>query len=215
MSSCEDALDDRLSCRSSNVERLQAGVEFRDGNVCNGLAVRSPSLDRVRRTEHAAPKVPHSSVTRRSADTAIRRSRQARWPARAPAAGIDAASMARRCQRNLKNRDDFFSTCRAGCAGGWAGAWIAGEPSVRGTSCRRASGGVERDPLALRGPIKATGPSETSPRRQASRRAEPLPSLALAYQRRARSDSTTSATSARREQSAPPRIAVQPTRRGR
>ena len=46
----------------------------------------------------ATPKVSSSSITRRSAGTAIRSSRQARRPVNAPAAGIDAASMARRCQ---------------------------------------------------------------------------------------------------------------------
>ena len=45
-----------------------------------------------------------SSVTRRSAGTAIRRSRQARGPVSSLAAGIDAASMARQCQGPLQKR---------------------------------------------------------------------------------------------------------------
>ncbi len=51
-------------------------------------------------------------------------------------------------------------------AAGWVGAWIAGELSVRGTLRPLALGSPERGPPALRGVIKATGPSETSPRRQ-------------------------------------------------
>jgi hypothetical protein len=44
----------------------------------------------------------HSSITKKSAGTPRRRLRQARRPAEAMAAGIDAASMARRCQEPLK-----------------------------------------------------------------------------------------------------------------
>jgi uncharacterized membrane protein len=46
----------------------------------------------------AAPTAPRLSDTRRNAGTIARRSRQARRPAEAMAAGFDAASMARRCQ---------------------------------------------------------------------------------------------------------------------
>ena len=55
-----------------------------------------------------------------------RRSRQARCPAKAMAAGIDAASMARRCQNNLKKWRVFFSTRQGGGAVRWAGACFAG-----------------------------------------------------------------------------------------
>ena len=48
-----------------------------------------------------------ASVTRRSAGTGARRSRQARRPAKAMAAGIDAASMARRCQSLTKKTEAF------------------------------------------------------------------------------------------------------------
>jgi hypothetical protein len=47
--------------------------------------------------------MPPSSFTRRSAGTADRRSRQARWRVSAPAAGNVAASMARRCPDPLKS----------------------------------------------------------------------------------------------------------------
>ena len=49
----------------------------------------------------AAPQAPRSSITRRNAGPAIRSSRQAQRPAKAIAAGIVAASMARRCQNNI------------------------------------------------------------------------------------------------------------------
>ena len=52
-------------------------------------------------SKHAAPQAPRSSITRRSDGIAARRSRQARCRARAMAAGIVAASMARRCQNNI------------------------------------------------------------------------------------------------------------------
>ena len=54
-----------------------------------------------RHCKHAAPQAPRSSITRRSADSLARRSRQARRTVSARAAGIDAASMARRCQNNI------------------------------------------------------------------------------------------------------------------
>ena len=49
-----------------------------------------------------------SSVTRRSGCGLARCSRQARWPARQTAAGIVAASMARRCQSPLKKSCAVF-----------------------------------------------------------------------------------------------------------
>jgi hypothetical protein len=50
----------------------------------------------------AAPKAPRSSLTRRNAGKLARSSRQARLPANTTAAGIVAASMARRCQTPSK-----------------------------------------------------------------------------------------------------------------
>ena len=52
-----------------------------------------------------------SSITRRNAGNAIRGSRQARCPTQAMAAGIDAASMARRCQAPSKEPQSHTSEC--------------------------------------------------------------------------------------------------------
>ena len=62
-----------------------------------------------------------SSVTRRSAGTATRSSRQARWRVSALAAGIVAASMARRCQDKLKNTGACIcpKPCGATSEGWW------------------------------------------------------------------------------------------------
>ena len=49
---------------------------------------------------------------------------------------------------------------------GPAGAWIAGSPSVRGTSRPRALGGAECGPPAPRGAMYPAGPSAASPHRQ-------------------------------------------------
>jgi hypothetical protein len=58
-----------------------------------------------------APKrTPRSSITTRNAGPASRRSRQARRPASTHAAGIDAASMARRCQSQAKKSRRFLTT---------------------------------------------------------------------------------------------------------
>ena len=62
---------------------------------------QSTHLIAQRQSKPAAPKAPRSSDTRRNAGAAARRSRQARHSAEAPAAGIDAASMARRCQNAI------------------------------------------------------------------------------------------------------------------
>jgi len=53
-------------------------------------------------------------------------SRQARRPVSVLAAGIDAASMARRGQKQLKKMRMSFSTRRGARAAGWAGACFAG-----------------------------------------------------------------------------------------
>ena len=61
---------------------------------------------------NAAPKAPRTSVTTGSAGPSIRISRQARCPASAPAAGIDAASMAAPMPKPLlKMRDSFPGEC--------------------------------------------------------------------------------------------------------
>ena len=90
-----------------------------------------------------------SSNTRRNIGAVARRSRQARRPASAPAAGIDAASMARRCQNLLQNPRMFSSTRQGVGAAGWAGAPIAG---ATGATRAEAPGPpikpVERGPTA-------------------------------------------------------------------
>ena len=62
-----------------------------------------------------------SSITRRSDGRLARSSRQTRCPARAMAAGIVAASMARRCQSPSKKWTWFFSTRQAATSEGWWG----------------------------------------------------------------------------------------------
>ena len=79
-----------------------------------------------RQSKLVAPKAPRSSVTRRSAGTAARDSRQARCPARAMAASIDAASMARRCQSPFQEPRMFSATRRPAGVAGWDGVPIAG-----------------------------------------------------------------------------------------
>ena len=64
-----------------------------------GRSVQASSRVAVKRhCKHAAPKASRSSNTRRSTDILARCSRQARRQVSELAAGIDAASMARRCQ---------------------------------------------------------------------------------------------------------------------
>jgi hypothetical protein len=64
-------------------------------------AARSASASRAndrRSASRAAPQARASSITRRNADIVARGSRQARRPVSMSAAGVVAASMARRCQ---------------------------------------------------------------------------------------------------------------------
>jgi hypothetical protein len=135
--------------------------------------------------EPAAPKAPRSSVTRRSAGTAARCSRQTRCPARTPAAGIDAASMARRCQSPLRNRECFLHllTSRRGRVG-W-GFDRRRDRRDAGGSPRSANHLIERGPTAsARNSSKLGNPLNPAVqagfRRTASRRAEPQPSLSQA-----------------------------------
>ena len=136
-------------------------------------SVAQPSARRRRAT---------ASLWRRSAGTAIRCSRQARRPADRLAAGIDAASMARRCQCPYQKWRWFFFTRPGAGAAGWAGAWIAGNRDVAGGSPRSANHVVERGPTAsartqskLRNPRNPSRPGEDSGARE--RRAKPLPTL--------------------------------------
>ena len=79
-----------------------------------------------------------ASVTRRSAGTAIRRSRQARGPVLSQAAGIDAASMARRCHNPLqKLRRLVSSPAEMPIAARWVGARFAGATGATRASLAR------------------------------------------------------------------------------
>ena len=122
-----------------------------------------------------------------------RRPRQTRRPANRPAAGIGAASMARRCQQPFIFWGWFFSTRQADGAAGKAGGRIAG---ATGATRVEASGPptppFERGPTAsARCTSKPRNPRNPAVqagfRRTASRRAEPLPSLTPARQPLARS----------------------------
>ena len=81
-------------------QRVDApSLDRRAGTAAGGASAWTSASSRAARRQRRRA----SSITRRSVDTLARRSRQARCPARALAAGIDAASMARRCQNPSKN----------------------------------------------------------------------------------------------------------------
>jgi len=135
-------------------------------------ATRSVARPSVRRRRATA------SLSRRNVGAPIRRSRQARRPADAMAAGIDAASMARRCQSQAKKMEMVFSpptevTARQGGLG-------------LGSQARTPFDGPDdRLPLVVPGaarPHRAV-PSKHRARAKhrrvakASRRAEPQPGL--------------------------------------
>ena len=82
----------------------EAGAGAGEGSATGpGSPAGSCDVGRAAHTSsRAPPKATRSSNTRRSADRLARGSRQARRTVSAPAAGIDAASKARRCQNNLK-----------------------------------------------------------------------------------------------------------------
>ena len=144
----------------------------------------------------AAPQAPRSSISKRNAGTAARRSRQARRPARATAAGIVAASMARRCQNPSKKLRMFFSTRRDAGAGGWAGARKRRRDrrDAGGGRPRSASHGFERGRVArARWSSKrwgARGIRPCRPNSDARQDGEPSPSPTFRSprQRPARSD---------------------------
>ncbi len=80
--------------------------------VSTARSRQPPALRSKGRTKHhgsgpspVAPQAPRSSITTRSAGKQAGSSRQARRPARAPAAGIHAASMARGCQNHQQERE--------------------------------------------------------------------------------------------------------------
>jgi len=110
---------------------------------------------RVRRSREGAP-------ARRPAN-----SRQARRLARAPAAGIDAASMARRCQSSSQIPRMFSSTRRSAAAAGWAGAPLAGASgATAGGRFRSALVPIERGQDGERAvEVEATEPAESAPSR--------------------------------------------------
>ncbi len=96
----------------------------------------SPSPAAPQRRRHCG-----SSVTRRNAGTATQSSRQARWRVSALAAGIVAASMARRCQDKLKNTGPVFvPSARPSPARDGGGLFRA---RLRKELARRAKGGHE------------------------------------------------------------------------
>ena len=92
----------RIACRTPHIAAAQTGrwrKRDESADPSSGTQRICQAPQRRRRCG--------SSVTKRKAGVQTRSSRQARRPARAMAAGIVAASMARRCQNNLKNRDGF------------------------------------------------------------------------------------------------------------
>jgi len=100
---------------------------------------RQPALSVRQRLKRSRRRRCAVSVTKRNAGLAIRRSRQARRPADQPAAGIDAASMARRCQNPLKLRSHLPP------------ANVVRQHAMRGTETRgtlrsEVSGGAGRRP---------------------------------------------------------------------
>jgi hypothetical protein len=98
------ATGQKLPVTDDPFERRVSGVQSDDVKDSNGSKAGLPNkrfLAAERHSKPAAPKALRSSVTRRSAGRLARDSRQARRPAKAMAAGIDAASMARRCQSPL------------------------------------------------------------------------------------------------------------------
>ena len=120
---------------------------------------------------------------------AMRDSRQARRPESKPAAGIDAASMARQCQKQ-SNSLTHFSTSRSADAARWAGACFVGEPGRRGLGGTYTKvSGAARSRCADESSPNALGFAAVQARIQAhvSRRNKPPPTLSLAKPRPARS----------------------------
>jgi len=102
-----------------------------------------------------------------------------------PAAGIDAASMARRC-RTLSKYECLLFTQRGAGAAGWVGTWSAGSLSFEGLDAGSLFRFRARPAGAAR--CDQSNRPERQPRRcRASRRAESRPDLPLAKRRPARS----------------------------
>ena len=99
-------------------------------STCCKIQDLTPSQQHsTQRPSSAAAAGGRSSVTRRSAGRLARGSRQARRRVSRLAAGIDAASMARRCQSPFKKWRMFFSTrqgARRGGVGGGLCSWETG-----------------------------------------------------------------------------------------
>ena len=103
---------------STNGVRGSAGSET--WSVRYRFSVKSAWAIAKHHLKPAAPKAPRSSDMRRNVGAVTRCSRQARRPASAPAAGIVAASMARRCQNPLSKPANVFihpPGCRRGRVG--------------------------------------------------------------------------------------------------
>ena len=114
-------LDERAAVAGSAAEALKRHpattqrmtLDGRQGTArtCATEDLHGDHLDLPTAQRHfkpATPKASRSSVTRRRAGAMACDSRQARRPARALAAGIDAASMARRCQEPLQKMANVF-----------------------------------------------------------------------------------------------------------
>jgi len=110
-------------CDSKAVVALQVAATLRH------LTHRAAGQGEDTRRSTIASKLPRAhappvSITRRNAGTQVRDSRQARCPAKAIAAGIDAASMGRRClashnkidasSANVESRRAMRGTARRG-----------------------------------------------------------------------------------------------------
>ena len=117
----------------------------------------------------AAPAALRSSNSRRSAGPAIRGSRQARCSVSTLAAGIDAASMARRCRQPLKKSCAVFvPRPRATSEGRWG--TLSGE--VKEGICPKGKGGTG----AGKSPLPS--PAQTKPARSPTPTPTPTPTPA-------------------------------------
>ena len=208
---CEE-MPDPCGCCPAH-QRRSRGARHAEGSGISFVRALSPNSERTSigrvRLQHSRPdtaivKTWHvsrfaqrsakrcaSSLTRRSAGTAIRSSRQPGpqrpcWPRAStrPRWPVDA-------KEPSKNGNCFSAPSGGAGAAGWAGAWIAGSPSFEGLDAR----------VPLPVPSAARRHRATQSKQQArakrpriakaSRRAKPLPDLPPAKRRPARSDNRT------------------------
>jgi len=135
---------------------------------------RAPTRARRRRAT--------ASLSKRSVGVPMRRSRQARRPAKSMAAGIDAASMARRGQSPFKYGDGFSPPAQLLARQGGQGLGSQGTgtsrveaPGPPTTPLNAANVASARSRSKLRNPRNPSRPGEDSGARE--RRAKPLPTL--------------------------------------